>query len=139
MLNRTINIRNNGKPNVFTFKFKNVETLDDFLYFHAENSSGISGNRDIRLIRQDGKSIYYAESLNAEFKEENGTSKIIVKAFPKRILFPKKIRKIKINENPADSAKTINGYAVEFLSEHYFNNNRNDDGIFIVFVSQNFY
>lgn len=126
MLNRTINIRNNGKPNVFTFKFKNVETSDGHLCFQTENLSGITGNRDIRLIRQDGKSIYYAESMNAEFKEKNGTCNIIVKEFPKRILFPKKIKKIKINENPADSAKTTNGYVVEFLSRHYFNENRDN-------------
>ena len=98
MLNKTINIRNNRKPNVFTFNFKGVEASGEDIMFQVESLKGIQGYKTIGLVREDGKSIYYAENMDAELSEKNGEEKIKIKAFPKRILFPKSIKKVKIND-----------------------------------------
>lgn len=126
MLNKTINIRNNRKPNVFTFNFKGVEASGEDIMFQVESLKGIQGYKTIGLVREDGKSIYYAENMDAELSEKNGEEKIKIKAFPKRILFPKSIKKVKINEDPTDSAGTIDGFILEFSSEHFLNANRDD-------------
>lgn len=122
MLRKQINIQNGNKPEEITLSFNDIILSGETIVFQMDKEPVLQGEYEIQLVRKDGSQIYYAEKENGGI---NG-NELNIKNFPKRVLPPLWIEKIKVQRDLTSEDSRHEAYLVKFDKPHYMISNRDN-------------